>query len=335
MYFYSMADKNIFIFDEIGIDVTLDRVMSQLDSMARQDDDDEDSAIRLIIDSPGGFVDDGFAIINLIRSQGKTIKTEVMGTAFSMAFPIFLAAPFENRIMHPNSRVMLHNPFGGVFGDADELEKGAIELRKSEERIAAFIAANTDLSQDKIKELMAVETFLSRAEAIDLGIVPDVLPVELKAVAKLKSYTEMAEDKSKETNEKIDKMENAFSKVLAKITNLFPDKAPETPPIDKNKEPDVPSLTEEQQAEFDKLKSDLDAKEKEMVEVNKKLEEMSEIGEMMASMKKEVDALKTHTIEEPDKIKADLKISNSNKSHVFGNDNSAWAKNTWPDHFKS
>ena len=192
---------------EFGI-VNLKDVKKQYDAQA----DCEDVTVH--IHSIGGVVWEGFAIHDYLRSQGKPITTIIEGVCYSIATVIALAG--DMRIMTSNSEFMIHNPWIYDGGDAEQLEKTAASLRKTENRAADFYAAKTSINSEKALALMKVDTFMNPEMALEYGFITEIASV-MKAVAKYQTKdNEMAkENKSqKETKNKVDG-------ILAKLGNLL------------------------------------------------------------------------------------------------------------------
>lgn len=170
-----MANQNhIFIFGEIGTDVTLKSVSAQIDKGAEE--------IVVHINSNGGSVSEGFAIHDYLKGLGKQITTIIDGVCYSIASVIGLAG--TKRLMQPNARFMIHPPWvGDVSGDATYLERIATGLRYEEKRMVSFYSQNLKLDEKEVAALMAVETYFDYAKAIEIGFATG-LADELKAVAK-------------------------------------------------------------------------------------------------------------------------------------------------------
>ena len=161
------------------------------------------------INSMGGDVYEGFAMHDVIRATGKKIITQAEGLVASIATVVFLAG--DERRITENSQLMIHNPWGFAGGNADDVQKYADQLRKEEERMAAFYASKTGQSVDDLKVMMNEETYLNADEAIEKGFAT-VKVTQLKAVALINKFN-MTE---KELNDKIEEKGNSiFSKIKA------------------------------------------------------------------------------------------------------------------------
>lgn len=132
--------------------------------------------IKLRVNSRGGDVIDGFAIYNLLNEHPARVEADVDALAASMASVVLMAAD-EVRI-GANGFVMIHNPWGVSIGEADDLRATADLLDKMAEQIAAAYTAHTGLERARILEMMAAETWMTAAEAKELGFVDKVRPAK-------------------------------------------------------------------------------------------------------------------------------------------------------------
>lgn len=146
----------------------------------------EATEYRVFIDSPGGYCDMGYAIYDyLISLKGKKITTIANGMVASIATVIFLAG--EERLVSPNSRLMIHNPWGDeIKGDADQLELAAMEMRAEEDKLIRFYSKITGISSQGLDALMKQETYMSPEQAIEMKFATGITQ-PIKAVAKIKN----------------------------------------------------------------------------------------------------------------------------------------------------
>ena len=143
--------------------------------------------ITVRINSPGGSVFDGIAIYNALRYHNAHIHVRIEGLAASIASVIAMAG--DTIHMAANALMMIHNPFGWVGGDAEELRKVADMLDKTTEVIAQTYAANSSLEVNEIINLMNDETWLTATEAEGHGLVNVVdEPVQLAAQFDLSAF---------------------------------------------------------------------------------------------------------------------------------------------------
>ncbi|WP_448196703.1 ClpP-like prohead protease/major capsid protein fusion protein [Pseudomonas putida] len=151
------------------------------------------SQINLHVHSPGGDVFEGMAMYNLLRNHPARVEGTVDGLAASMGSVILMAA---NVIRIPeNAMIMVHRPWGIQGGDAEEMRRYADLLDKVEDSLVAAYTNKTGKTADEVKTLLAAETWMTGAEAVELGFA-DELVGALEAFASLNSqrmqeYTNM------------------------------------------------------------------------------------------------------------------------------------------------
>lgn len=196
-----MATAHIFIYDEIGDKISLQNVVAQFKQTPQA------SSITVHINSPGGDVDEGFAIHDFLKAQGLPIETIIEGKCYSIATVIALAG--DTRLMSENAAFMIHNPFGGVEGEADHIITYGEWVKDLEVKIADFYSARTSLSKDDALALMAKTTFMNSNQAQEYGFITGLV-APMKAVAKFR-----------EDNFKNRILEDNMQKVLVKIEALF------------------------------------------------------------------------------------------------------------------
>lgn len=137
-------------------------------------------ALNVAINSPGGDVFAGLAIYNMLRASGKTINVTVVGLAASAASVIAMAG--DTITMPQNTFMMVHNPWTFAAGNADELREQADVLDKIGTSLVATYAAKTGMPDDDLKTLLANETWMTAAEAVEKGFATAVSdPIEAKA----------------------------------------------------------------------------------------------------------------------------------------------------------
>jgi ATP-dependent Clp endopeptidase proteolytic subunit ClpP len=139
--------------------------------------------INLRINSPGGSVFDGIAIYNFLRGQDVTVQID--GLAASISSIIALAGKTVR--IAGNGFFMIHNPWGGAIGEADEMRQTADLLDKIRDSLVGTYAAKTGKDYDTIKKWMDSETWFSAAEAKDAGFVDEVTD-EIAFAASTRSF---------------------------------------------------------------------------------------------------------------------------------------------------
>ena len=139
--------------------------------------------IDVYINSPGGHVESGDTIHDMIRFVDAAAPVRVIGTGWvaSAGALIFLAGARERRFCLPNTRFLLHQPMGGVRGPATDINIEAMEIVKMRERINRIIARETGQTQEKVERDTDRNYWMSAEEAIAYGMVSRIV-ADLKAL---------------------------------------------------------------------------------------------------------------------------------------------------------
>jgi ATP-dependent Clp protease protease subunit len=130
--------------------------------------------ITVLIDSPGGDVDAGYAIFDMIRFVAAPVRIVGMGLVASAAALILLAVPKERRLGLPNSHYLIHQPLSGIRGVATEIEIHARELEKTRERVNKVISEATGQSLDQVRKDTDRDFWMNAEEAIGYGLISRV-----------------------------------------------------------------------------------------------------------------------------------------------------------------
>lgn len=136
---------------------------------------ESDAPITLLISSPGGHVESGDAIHDMIGFVRAPVTTVGTGWVASAGTHIYLAAPKERRLALPNTRFMIHQPAGGAGGQASDIAIQAKEIIRTRERIAGVIARETGQPLDRVRIDIERDFWMSAQEAIDYGLVSRVV----------------------------------------------------------------------------------------------------------------------------------------------------------------
>lgn len=136
---------------------------------------ESDAPITLLISSPGGHVESGDAIHDMIRFVRAPVTTVGTGWVASAGTHIYLAAPKERRLALPNTRFMIHQPAGGAGGQASDIAIQAREIIRTRERIAATIAKETGQPLERVAVDIERDFWMSTGEAIEYGLVSRVI----------------------------------------------------------------------------------------------------------------------------------------------------------------
>ena len=165
------ADREIACVGEIDAAKT-DALCLQLRYLQKADPDSE---ITIFINSPGGEVQSGLAIYDVMKAISCPIRTVCLGMAASMAALLFIAG--DERDMLPHSRVMIHDPLiaGGVGGSALEVKTIADNLLRTREITAQVIADHTGKSIEEVYKVTARDTYFEAQEAVDFGLADRII----------------------------------------------------------------------------------------------------------------------------------------------------------------
>lgn len=136
---------------------------------------DSSDPILLVLSSPGGHVESGDMIHDMIKFVEAPVKILGTGWVASAGALIYSAAKKENRYALPNTRFLLHEPRGGVGGQATDVEIQAREIIKMRERLNKIFAGATGQSLDKIKADTDRDFWMSAEEAVDYGLVGKIV----------------------------------------------------------------------------------------------------------------------------------------------------------------
>jgi ATP-dependent Clp protease protease subunit len=161
--------RTVLIFGEVDMKMA-ERVTAQLLAYAESEGD-----IRVIVNSPGGHVESGDTIHDMIRFVGNRVKMIGTGWVASAGAHIFLGAYKENRFCLPNTRFLLHQPMGGVHGPASDIEIEAEEILKMRERINRVIARETGQTLEKVIADTDRNFWIGSEDAVGYGLVSKVV----------------------------------------------------------------------------------------------------------------------------------------------------------------
>ncbi|KQY85345.1 ATP-dependent Clp protease proteolytic subunit [Pelomonas sp. Root1444] len=136
---------------------------------------ESDAPITLLISSPGGHVESGDAIHDMIRFVRAPVNMVGTGWVASAGTHIYLAVPKERRFALPNTRFMIHQPAGGAGGQASDIAIQAKEILRARERLAATIARETGQPLERVRADIERDFWMSTEEAIAYGLVARVI----------------------------------------------------------------------------------------------------------------------------------------------------------------
>lgn len=166
-----LRERIIFLGGPINDEVA-NLVIAQLLFLQSEDPKKE---ISLYINSPGGVVTAGLAIIDTMRHVQPPVSTVCVGMAASMAAVMLAAGEKGKRYILPNAEVMIHQPHGGAEGQAADIEITAKQILKLRERLNKILSASTGQALKKIENDVDRDFFMTAEEALKYGIVDKVL----------------------------------------------------------------------------------------------------------------------------------------------------------------
>ena len=172
IYSRLLKDRIIFIDGEIH-DMSADLIVAQILFLDSQNSDKD---ISLYINSPGGSVTAGLAIYDTIQSIKCDTQTICLGQAASMAAILLASGTPGKRFALPSSLVMIHQPWGGVQGQASDISIQAKEIKRLKRLTIDYFAFHTGKAADVVEADMERDFYMSAQDALEYGIVDQILP---------------------------------------------------------------------------------------------------------------------------------------------------------------
>ena len=171
IYSRLLNDRIIFLADEVN-DTTASLVVAQLLLLEAQDPDKD---ICLYINSPGGSVSAGLAIYDTMNFIKCDVSTICIGMAASMGAFLLSAGAKGKRLALPNSEIMIHQPLGGMRGQASDIKIHADHILKTRDTLNRILAANTGKPLEVIERDTDRDNFMSAADAVAYGLIDKVV----------------------------------------------------------------------------------------------------------------------------------------------------------------
>jgi len=134
-----------------------------------------DKDIHFYINSPGGMVSSGLAIYDTMQFIKPDVSTLCVGQAASMGALLMAGGTKGKRYCLPHSRIMIHQPLGGFQGQASDIDIHAQEILRTRERLNAILSLHSGQPIDRVKDDTDRDNFMSGAEAVEYGIIDEVL----------------------------------------------------------------------------------------------------------------------------------------------------------------
>ncbi len=176
IYSRLLKDRIVFIGTPID-DYVANLVIAQMLFLQMEE---KDKDINVYINSPGGSVTAGLAIYDTIQFLKCDVATYCVGQASSMGALLLCAGTKGKRQALPNSRIMIHQPWGGVQGAAEDIARHAQEILKMRDRINEILAQHTGKPLERLQKDTDRDYFMSAQEAKDYGLVDEVILPETK-----------------------------------------------------------------------------------------------------------------------------------------------------------
>lgn len=171
IYSRLLKDRIIFLGSEVN-DAVADVIAAQLLFLESEDPEKD---IHLYINSPGGSVTAGLAIYDTMQYVTPAVSTMCVGQAASMGAVLLTAGAKDKRFALPHSRIMLHQPLGGVQGQATDIDIHAKEVLRMREELNALLVKHTGQTMKKIEKDTDRDMFMSSEQAVKYGIIDQVI----------------------------------------------------------------------------------------------------------------------------------------------------------------
>ena len=171
IYSRLLKDRIVFLGGAID-DTVANGVIAQLLFLEAEDPDKD---IHLYINSPGGVVTAGMAIFDTMQYIKPDVSTICVGSAASMGAVLLTAGAKGKRYALPHARVMIHQPLGGVQGQASEIEIHAREILRMREELNAILAERSGQDIDVVARDTDRDNFMSAQDALDYGLIDQIL----------------------------------------------------------------------------------------------------------------------------------------------------------------
>jgi len=164
-------ERIVFLWGDITANTAGGLIMRLLELQAKSPDRD----INLYINSPGGQVDDTLAIYDTIQFLSCDVATFCVGQAASGAAMILASGTRNKRYALPHSKIMVHQPWGGVTGQASDIKIQAEEILKAKRLLNELLAKHTGRSVDQIEQETERDRYMTPTEAKEYGIVDEIV----------------------------------------------------------------------------------------------------------------------------------------------------------------
>ena len=174
IYSLLLRERIVFLGTPIS-DQVANLIVAQLLFLER---DDPEKDISLYIHSPGGIISSGFAIYDTMQLIRCDVSTICVGLAASMGTLLLCAGAKGKRYTLPNATIHMHQPMGGAQGQASDIAIAANEIIRMQEKLRTIIASHTGQPYDKIAKDTDRDFYLSAEQAVEYGLVDEILVKE-------------------------------------------------------------------------------------------------------------------------------------------------------------
>lgn len=171
IYSRLLKDRIIFLGSEVN-DAVADVIAAQLLFLESEEPDQD---IHLYVNSPGGSVTAGLAIYDTMQYVTPDVSTMCVGQAASMGAVLLTAGAPGKRFALPHSRIMLHQPLGGVQGQATDIDIHAREVLRIREELNNILMKHTGQTMKKIEKDTDRDMFMTSKQALDYGVIDEVI----------------------------------------------------------------------------------------------------------------------------------------------------------------
>ena len=171
IYSRLLKDRIIFVGEQVQDDMA-NTVIAQ---MLFLESEDPDKDINLYINSPGGFINAGLAIYDTMQYIKPDVSTICMGQSSSMSALLLAAGTKGKRYALPHARIMIHQPLGGVQGQATDIDIQAKEILRNKETIHRILAQHTGHPMERIRRDTERDFFMSSEDALKYGIIDKII----------------------------------------------------------------------------------------------------------------------------------------------------------------
>ena len=177
IYSRLLKDRIVFVTDEIETNMA-NLIVSQLLYL----DSENNEPIMLYINSPGGMVTAGMAIVDTMHMISSPVYTVCMGMCASMG--AYILSQGDKRYILPNAEVMIHQPLGGAKGQATDIEIVAKNILKTKDKLTKGLAKACNQPVEKVKADCERDYWMDAEEALAYGIVDEIMEIKKKDIKK-------------------------------------------------------------------------------------------------------------------------------------------------------